>query len=155
QVFGNPTNLVWQGDGSQDKWDVANSPNWLLAGGPSVFNQLDSVLFDDSGSANPSINLQGSLRPSTVTIASSTNYSISGSGKLGGNASLNQKGPGLLTISSANDYTGSTVVSGGTLKAGNANAFGSTNSTIIISNNSTLDVNGLSMGSRSIFVQGS
>jgi autotransporter-associated beta strand protein len=112
------------------------------------------VLFDDSGSGNPAVTLQGALRPATTTVNTSANYSFSGSGRIGGDGSLTKQGAGLLTISTANDYAGPTLVLEGTVKPGNASAFGATNSTIGISNGATLDLGSFSLGTRSVVVQG-
>jgi len=155
QVSGNPTTLVWHGDGAVNRWDLGSAANWFDGGLPSAFFQLDTVLFDDSGSNSPAISLQGTLRPAGVTINSTNNYSMSGSGKISGTGGLSKQGTGLLTVGTANDYSGPTIVSGGTLKPANASAFGSTNSTIGISNGATLDLSGFSVGPRSVAAQGS
>src|SRR6185369_10170108 len=109
QVSGNPTTLVWHGDGAVNRWDLGSAANWFDGGLPSAFFQLDTVLFDDSGSNSPAISLQGTLRPAGVTINSTNNYSMSGSGKISGNGGLSKQGTGLLTVGTANDYSGPTI----------------------------------------------
>ena len=67
-------------------------------------------------------------------------YSATGgtvSANLGGPAGLNMTGPGLLLLSAANTYSGSTTVSGGTLQIGNGGS-GEYLASPTISNNSTL-----------------
>ncbi|MCD1126290.1 autotransporter-associated beta strand repeat-containing protein [Jinshanibacter sp. LJY008] len=56
--------------------------------------------------------------------------------------SLTKEGLGTLQLSSANTYTGSTLINGGTLQTGIANAF-ATSSNVNIAGNATLDLNGL------------
>jgi fibronectin-binding autotransporter adhesin len=62
-----------------------------------------------------------------------------------GSGGLTKVGLGTLTLTASNSYAGSTAVNGGTLKAGNANAFGS--SGVTVASNATLDLNGLAIGS--------
>ena len=54
--------------------------------------------------------------------SSSANCVISG--LISGSGSLNQAGPGLLTLSSNNTYSGGTTISGGTLQLGNGSSSG-------------------------------
>ena len=66
------------------------------------------------------------------------------SGLISGGASLAITGGGGAIFSGANTYTGGTSVQAGTLKAGNANAFGT--NTVTVSSGATLDFNGFSVG---------
>ncbi|MFM7243578.1 MAG: beta strand repeat-containing protein [Planctomycetaceae bacterium] len=61
----------------------------------------------------------------------------------GGAGGLTKRGLGVLTLTASNSYVGSTVISGGTLKAGNANAFGAAG--ITIASGATLDLNSLAV----------
>ncbi|MCD1125452.1 autotransporter-associated beta strand repeat-containing protein [Jinshanibacter sp. LJY008] len=54
---------------------------------------------------------------------------------------LTKEGLGILQLSSVNTYTGSTLVNGGTLQAGIANAFASS-SNVVVTNGGTLNLNG-------------
>ncbi|WP_192878396.1 autotransporter-associated beta strand repeat-containing protein [Limnobaculum parvum] len=56
--------------------------------------------------------------------------------------SLTKEGLGILQLSSANTYTGSTLINAGTLRAGIANAF-ATSGNVNIASNATLDLNSL------------
>jgi len=56
----------------------------------------------------------------------------------GGAGGLTKQGAGVLTLTASNSYIGATLVSGGTLKAGHANAFGS--AAITIGSGATLDL---------------
>jgi autotransporter-associated beta strand protein len=61
----------------------------------------------------------------------------------GGAGGLTKQGGGLLTLSASNSYIGATVVSGGTLRAGNVSAFGS--AAVTIASGATLDLNSLAV----------
>ena len=61
----------------------------------------------------------------------------------GGAGGLTKQGGGVLTLSASNSYIGATSVSGGTLRAGNVNAFGS--AAITLSSGATLDLNSLAV----------
>src|SRR5207247_3019920 len=154
-ISGNLTNLVWRGDGVLNRWDIAGATNWFDGGGAAPFYQLDSVTFDDSGSNSPALNLNGALQPAAVTINSSNNYTFAGPGKITGAATLSKQGSGLFTLSTANDYTGTTTVSGGTLKLGNAAALGTTNAGTTVAAGATLDINALNLSAEALSVQGS
>jgi len=153
QIFGSPSNLVWQG-GSGNRWDVDATANWVAGGISATFLQLDSVLFDDSGSVMPAVNLIGALKPAFVTNDSAQSYTFSGSGGISGSATVVKQGPGTLNFNTTNDYTGATFVNGGTLKAGNPAALGATIGGTIIGTNATLDLNAMSLGAEAITVQG-
>ncbi len=77
---------------------------------------------------------------SSLTVDVGTSSSISG--VVSGAGSFTKKSAGTLTVNSANTYTGSTTISGGTLQAGVANAI-SSSSALILSNSSavTFDLN--------------
>jgi autotransporter-associated beta strand protein len=110
-----PQELVWHGDGTTNTWDTGTNANWLNGASLTTFNAGDTVTFDDTGSTTPAINLAGTLKPSSVTVAASHNYTFSGSGTLGGLMTLNKSGSGNLTLNTANTYGGGTVVLGGTV----------------------------------------
>lgn len=153
-VSGEPAALIWQGDGLLNRWDAQTALNWTDEGSPAQFNQLDRVTFDDAGSTTPAVNLIGALNPAVVTVSSANPYTFSGGGKIGGLASLYKQGAGLLTINTANDYTGITVISNGTLRAGHPTALGLTNSNTTIAAGGALDVFAMDLGAEPVTVQG-
>ena len=63
-------------------------------------------------SSSVNMNLSGIGGPGTVDT---TGGNIGLSGNLTGSGGLNKVGPGTLTLSASNSYTGATTVSGGTL----------------------------------------
>ena len=120
-----PQDLVWRGDGSANTWDTGTNANWLNGTNTSIFSAGDTVTFNDSGFNNPAINLSGTLKPSSVTVAANQNYTFSGSGTLAGAMSLIKSGAGNLTLNTPNTYGGGTVVLGGGVTIGNGGDVGS------------------------------
>ncbi|HBU7566693.1 TPA: autotransporter-associated beta strand repeat-containing protein [Enterobacter cloacae] len=84
-----------------------------------------------SGSVTGNIVDNGTLRFSRTDDISFANF-ISGSGR------VNQAGSGQTTLTSANTYTGGTVVDAGTLNASDVDALGTGN--VTINNTGTLDL---------------
>ena len=90
-------------------------------GGDTKFFQGDAVTFDDSGTgggAARAVTLNTLVTPGSVSFNNSTStpYTISGTGAIGGATSLTKSGTGVVTLSNSNSYTGATTVSEGTLK---------------------------------------
>ena len=127
-----PKNLAWRGaiDGN---WNTSTF-NWAdLNNGnnPTNYNQSgssgDAVTFDDSvGGGVTAINISGTVTPSSVTVNNNVNYSMSGAGKISGSTALTKSGTGFgaLTLGTANDYTGGTTVSAGTIYVGHNQGLG-------------------------------
>jgi fibronectin-binding autotransporter adhesin len=138
-----PKDLVWSGTGAN--WDLASSANWLDGVTPSVFNNSDNVIFNSTGSANPTVNLVGTLAPASVVVDTSANdYTFGGSGQVAGTTSLKKVSAGVLTLQTVNTYAGGTVVSNGTLRVGAENAISSTGSgNVEVYGTGTIDLNNL------------
>jgi autotransporter-associated beta strand protein len=137
--------LVWQGGQNGDAWDAALSGNWLNAAATDTFRTGDSVSFTAAGSAHPIVNLVAGLAPAAVTVDATSDYTFSGSGAITGGTGLTKSGSGNLTLSTANSYTGDTIVNGGTLTLGVAAAIpGSPSSGQVTLNGGTVDLNGFS-----------
>ena len=77
---------------------------------------------------------------STFSGAGSTSLS---STKITGTGGLTKTGSGTLTLSAADDYSGATTISAGTVKAGSASALGS--SAVSVAIGAALDLNGQSI----------
>jgi autotransporter-associated beta strand protein len=130
-------------------WDTTTS-NWVdpnLAS-TTFFDQFDAVLFGDAAGAtgNPVITLNSPLSPSAVVMNSTArDYTLGGSGSIGGNASLtlDPANTRTLTVLNANTHTGATAVNGGTLALGNGGTDGalSAASPISIGSGATFSVN--------------
>jgi autotransporter-associated beta strand protein len=110
-----PANLVWLGGFSGNTWDTGTHANWMNGGTQDRFYFGDTVLFDNSGSTSPAVNLVGSISPAAVTVDSSNNYTFSGSGKISGTGALTKTNSGTLTITTTNDFTGPVILGGGVM----------------------------------------
>jgi autotransporter-associated beta strand protein len=112
-----PVNVVWTNSTGSKAWNTS-ATNFSYAGGGIAFTNGENVTFDDT-STSPNVTLNTSVQPGSVTFeATNNNYSISGTGSIGGTGSLRLL-PGntsTVTLSTANTYSGGTTVSGGTLK---------------------------------------
>jgi autotransporter-associated beta strand protein len=117
-----PRELTWKGDGVLNVWDTGTL-NFLEGNNAVSFFPGDSVLFDDSGSASPAINISGALSPAAVRVDSSQGYAFSG-GTLSGPMNLLKQGTGTLTINNTLSHTGGTLVDGGTLTVNNTSGSG-------------------------------
>ncbi|MCX6873871.1 MAG: HYR domain-containing protein [Verrucomicrobia bacterium] len=122
---------IWAGTVSND-WDINTTANWTAGGLPANFAETDWVMFDDSATGTTTVNLTTTLAPGGVTVTNSAlNYTFTGSGKLTGPTGLTKNGTGVLTVLTANDFTGGTIIDGGTLQLGDGGTSGSVTSNII------------------------
>ena len=155
-ISGAPGSLTWLGDGSANLWDVKGSPNWTNPATASLdlFNNLDYVSFTDLGALSSNVDLSVVVRPASVNVNASSSYALGGAGRLSGAMDLVKAGTGSLTLSNANDYTGTTTVSGGILQVANNAALGTSAGDTIIQNGGTLDVFGFQTSADHIYVAG-
>ena len=98
--------LVWKGDGVANVWDES-AVNWADG---AIYSDGDEVLFDDSGSDSPAVQIAaGGVRPGMVLVSAATkNYAFDG-GPLSGTMTVSKTGAANLTIS--NEWTFSGVYS--------------------------------------------
>lgn len=117
-VTGNPATLTWTGTTS-GSWDTATANNWTGAT-PNTFYNNDDVLLNDTA-ANRNVVLTGTLAPRTAVLTTALGYNLSGTGSLGGNASITKNGTGTLTLSNttANPFTGGLTLNQGTIALAN------------------------------------
>jgi len=112
-----PTNIVWVGNATTNDWDTGT--NWLVGGTLDSFISGDFAQFDDTGAANPIVNIVGSVLPGSITVGSSANYTFTtstGNGLIAGLGGLTKANTGTLTIQTTNTYTGTTTIEGGVLE---------------------------------------
>jgi autotransporter-associated beta strand protein len=119
--------LHWSGSQST-AWDTT-SANWTLNsnGGTTAYidNPGDAVVFDDRAGANGIVSISSPVHPSTVTFSNTaTSYVLQGAGGIYGPTGLTFNGPGSLTINTSNGYAGPTLIHGGLVQTGSANALG-------------------------------
>lgn len=116
-------NLVWQGNGGNNLWDVGITADWTNASGvASVFRQNDNVTFNDT-SANLLVNLAGVLTPGVATVDAAANYAWQGTGQIGGGTII-KNNTGSLTVLTTNSSTGPVTINGGTIQLGDGVAAG-------------------------------
>lgn len=116
--------LLWKGNAGS-AWDVNTTSNWTLSGSSAKYLQSDNLLFNDSATTSTVV-LNTTVNPSNVTFDNTNKaYTLGGTGAIAGTTGLTKSGSGMLTVSTANTYTGTTVVNGGTLKFGNGTSDGS------------------------------
>jgi fibronectin-binding autotransporter adhesin len=110
----------------------ASNKTWLL----------DNGTLNSSGTG--ALSLSGTMGiTNTATLGGSyTGADNLMSGVISGTGNLRGSGQGTWVLTGANTYTGSTIVDGGVLRAGTANAFGG--STVAQVNGGTLDLNDFS-----------
>jgi autotransporter-associated beta strand protein len=139
----------WAGDGD-GKWNLSATNNWKLTSnnGGTTFLASDNVVFNDSAIGAGPILVDVDLAdvsPSSTTFDNSTNdYVLNSSGTFGiATGSLTKNGTGSLTLNTANNYTGATVINGGTLSLGDGGASGSLSpsSAITVASGATFAVN--------------
>ncbi len=120
-----PRSLTWVGDGTANVWDVSGTSNWQTNGVATIFNNGDTVTFDNSGSSSPALYVAGTPQPALAIFnTTSKAYTISGSGSISGTNQLVKMGSANLTISNTNHYSGGTIISNSTVLPGNTNANG-------------------------------
>jgi hypothetical protein len=128
--------LVWRGDGSTNAWRSGVVSNWFNGTAMDLFFANDRVLFDDTAT-NYGVALAETVLPASVRVNTSSNYSITGAGKISGSTSLLKEGTGTLTLATVNDYLGGTTnTGGGTLDI--TNQFGALGSGALVMDGSTL-----------------
>lgn len=115
-------------------WNVAGggtwnttTANWTTGTSTSTFTDGDQVNFGNS--AGGTISLAGALAPSSLTVsATAGSYTLSGAtagDKITGSTGLTKTGAGILALSSDNDFSGGTNISGGTVRIDGAGRLGS------------------------------
>lgn len=121
-----PTNTVtWNGDVSS-AWDINTTANWKSNAVTGLtYQDGASVVFGDTLTGNPAVALNTTVSPGGVLVNNNTAYSISGSGKISGATSLVKAGTNTLVLDTDNDYSGGTLLAGGTLQVGNGDTHGS------------------------------
>ena len=128
-VSGAAQTLTWNGSGGTSTWDngTANYAWTNNVNNPDIFVLGDNVIFSNSGSRTI-VNVHDAVVPNTVLVTGSNNYTLSGTGSIGGQYTpLTMQGTGVLTLgTTGNSYAGGTLLQSGTLALGAANALPAT-----------------------------
>jgi len=112
--------LTW--NTTSGTWSTS-ATDW--SGDSSTFSDGDEVTFN--GSSGGTVTLSGTLEPGAFVVsATAGTYTFSGgAGNLiAGSTSLAKSGAGVAVFTSANDWTGGTNLTGGTIRAGADGALG-------------------------------
>jgi autotransporter-associated beta strand protein len=139
--------LIWAGNGGSNLWDVGTNSTFAKSGLSSAYSNAnaDFVTFDQSGLVNNIVDLNSTVAPSAVYFSNTSgSYTVTGSGKISGATTLTVQGAGgTVIMETANDYTGGTAISAGTLKLGGSGTLGATTSSLgAIASGAILDLNG-------------
>ena len=117
-----PRSLIWNGDGAANIWDASGNLNWQTNSVDTIFNNGDTVTFNNSGSNNVPVYVAGTPQPALVTFSATKSYTLSGIGSIAGTNKLIKTGSGTLTINNTNLYSGGTIISNSTVYPGNIGA---------------------------------
>ena len=126
-------------------WTADNTNNWVLQSNsnPTNYLQGDNVIFDATGSANNTVDIEGTVLPTSIDVSS--DYTFIGGGAISGAGSLTLSAAKTLVIANtgANDFSGAIqIAAGGTLQIGAGTTSGSigagpiTNNGLIVLNRS-------------------
>ncbi|MDO5472921.1 MAG: autotransporter-associated beta strand repeat-containing protein, partial [Akkermansia sp.] len=116
------TEATWNNQSGDRLWNVNSSVNWEQHDIDYAYKDGIGVIFGDEGAGK--VTLVGTITPASVLVNSTGNYSFEGSGSLSGGMTLTKQGSGTLSISTANSYTGGTMIEAGTVVAKHAAALG-------------------------------
>ena len=141
-----PSNLTWTGADATSPTQWSTAPGVLNWSGGTAFTDGSATLFDDSvGTGSRLVQISnGDVSPAGMTVDTAGAYTFSGTNAITGAAGLTKQGTGLLTVNTANSYTGPTLISLGTLKLGNAAALPHGAGKGFVRVDGTLDLNGFS-----------
>jgi fibronectin-binding autotransporter adhesin len=122
----NSISPVYQWTGATNAlWDSSPANvNWIKSGLATAYSDVPNydVIFDDSAPGSTAINIAATVSPKSTTIDSTAKtYTLAGSGKISGTGGLSKKGSSTVTISTPNDYLGTTSIDAGTFKLGASN----------------------------------
>lgn len=127
-------NGVW--DGVTQNWQL------VVGGGPTNYQNLDAVLFDDTATGSTSIDVSTAFTPSAITFNNTTKtYTLSGAGGIGGNTGVTKQGTGRVILATANTYTGPTNVQAGVLQIGDGVGGSLGTTTVNIAAGATVELN--------------
>lgn len=109
-------NVQWSGAES-NKWDYS-SQNFSLNGSATPFVKNDEIVFNDKASSK-TVQLDAKMIQNGVVVNTDDTYTFSGDGAISGTGDVVKEGKGKLVMNlKNNDYTGRTIINGGTLSIG-------------------------------------
>jgi len=151
KITGSTEPLSWTG--GSGVWDI-NDPSNLLwkdnTGATTDYQQGtsgDAVVFDNTVGSGGVVTLNTNVLPVNISVSNpSADYSIIGTGTIGGSIALSKSGAHALTLATTNTYSGGTTLAAGQLNINNGGS-SAANSAIgtgplTIAGSSTLDNTG-------------
>jgi len=105
--------ITWTGK-NDGNWNLSKTANWSNNGFDDIFVANDSVIFN-STATNRTVNLVDNLPVTYMEVNSTLPYSVDGTGMLSGSMDLYKTNTGSLTINNRNNFTGKTIIDGGSL----------------------------------------
>jgi autotransporter-associated beta strand protein len=116
-VVKKPSQLIWNG-AVDARWDLAQTQNWLVGEQQLPFAANDTVVFNDNAQWKTLL-VSDLVEPGAMIVDAAANYTIGGTGVIGGKGSLIKNGTGTLTLSGTNTFTGVTYLNEGTIQTTN------------------------------------
>ncbi|HPR30758.1 MAG TPA: autotransporter-associated beta strand repeat-containing protein, partial [Prolixibacteraceae bacterium] len=153
------SSIKWNGDKAGAEWDLSLTENFRNNDTADIFVDKDRVLFNDEA-VSKTVNIVSTVTPTSVTVEALSDYLFQGNGKITGDARLNKRGSGKLTIRNNNDFTGKVLIADGTLEveqmptAQNPGALGAPSSDPeqFEINGGSLSITGTGNWSRALFI---
>lgn len=119
---------IWTNTSGDGLWN-STSDNWTM--NDRSYTYLDGMDVSFTDAAAGTVKLEGDIAAADIIVnnTSGNDYTFTaaeGGGRLTGAGSLTKQGSGGLTLDTANDYTGTTNLEGGTLHVHHSTALGAT-----------------------------
>lgn len=127
-LYYNVGRTIWSNASGDTLWN-GDSDNWTMNGRSYAYLDGMDVSFTDVGAGE--VQLVGDISPSSIIVENSTGndytfIAAEGGGKLTGSTGITKNGTGALTLTTANDHTGATVLNAGRLNVHDSTALGNT-----------------------------
>lgn len=145
-LYYNVGRTVWSNASGDTLWN-GDSDNWTMNGRSYAYLDGMDVSFTDVGAGE--VQLVGDISPSSIIVENSTGndytfIAAEGGGKLTGSTGITKNGTGALTLTTANEHTGATVLNAGRLNVHDSTALGNTaqggTATVTTKSGTTLEI---------------
>lgn len=145
-LYYNVGRTVWSNASGDTLWN-GDSDNWTMNGRSYAYLDGMDVSFTDVGAGK--VQLVGDISPSGIIVENSTGndytfIAAEGGGKLMGSTGITKNGTGALTLTTANEHTGATVLNAGRLNVHDSTALGNTaqggTATVTTKSGTTLEI---------------
>ncbi len=106
------------------------------------------------GNGGTSGNLSASPVANNAALVFNRSDDYTFAGEISGGGTVEQRGPGVLTLSAVNTYTGNTLITAGTLRPTATTALGDAANSVVVSGSGSFDVNGINYGTKQFTLSG-